>query len=163
VALAEFEKTGRISWTSDLADIPGKYGVTNVYGDVGQLFAETLVAQPRVCTALMGILIKGLGVDHVCWGTDAVWTGSPQWQIEGLRRLEIPEDMREKFGFAALGGPRSAVKTAIFGDNNARLYGIQPAKVAQAVNGDRIAALKAEYVAAGAAPSNVRYGYVRGV
>src|ERR1700749_1745576 len=61
VALAEFEKTGRISWTSDLADIPAKYGVNNVYGDLGQIFAVTLVAQPRVCAALMGILLRGLG------------------------------------------------------------------------------------------------------
>jgi len=67
-ALAEFERTGRISWTSDLADIPAQYGVNNVYGDVGQLFATTLVAEPNVCAALMGTLIKGLGADHVCWG-----------------------------------------------------------------------------------------------
>jgi predicted TIM-barrel fold metal-dependent hydrolase len=58
-ALAEFERTGRISWTSDLADIPAQYGVSNVYGDVGQLFATTLVAEPNVCAALMGTLIKG--------------------------------------------------------------------------------------------------------
>src|SRR6202035_925018 len=44
VALAEFERTGRIQWTSDLADIPAQYGVNNVYGDVGQLLATTLVA-----------------------------------------------------------------------------------------------------------------------
>ena len=25
----EFEKTGRVSWSNDLADIPEKYGVTN--------------------------------------------------------------------------------------------------------------------------------------
>ena len=107
--MAEFERTGRISWTSDLADIPAQYGVNNVYGDVGQLFATTLVAEPNVCAALMGIMIKGLGVDRVCWGTDALWTGGPQWQIEGLRRLEIPEVMQKKYGFAPLGdarGPR---------------------------------------------------------
>jgi predicted TIM-barrel fold metal-dependent hydrolase len=34
VALAEFERTGRISWTSDLADVPATYDVTNVYADV---------------------------------------------------------------------------------------------------------------------------------
>ena len=109
-ALAEFERTGRISWTSDLADIPAQYGVSNVYGDVGQLFATTLVAEPNVCAALMGTLIKGLGVDHVCWGTDALWTGAPQWQIEGLRRLEIPEAMQKKFGFAPLGAADGPVK-----------------------------------------------------
>src|SRR4051794_16677624 len=41
--MAEFDRTGRSSWTSDLAEIPEKYGVTNVYGDLGQLFAWTAV------------------------------------------------------------------------------------------------------------------------
>ena len=72
---------------------------------------------------MMGTLIKGLGADHVVWGTDALWTGSPQWQIEGLRRLEIPEDMQKKYGFAPLGPADGPVKSAIFGDNSARLYG----------------------------------------
>ncbi len=49
--MAEFDKTGRSSWTSDLADIPEKYGVTNVYGDLGQLFAWTAVAEPRLAAA----------------------------------------------------------------------------------------------------------------
>lgn len=159
VALAEFERTGRISWTSDLADIPAQYGVTNVYGDVGQLFATTLVAQPKVCAALMGTLIKGLGADHVCWGTDAVWTGSPQWQIEGLRRLEIPEDMQKKFAFAALGGPDSAVKRQIFGENNAKLYGITPEKRGDYAR-DRFATMRAEYEKSGEGRSNLRFGYV---
>ncbi len=160
VALAEFERTGRLAWTSDLADIPAQYGVSNVYGDVGQLFATTLVAQPRVCAALMGTLIKGLGVDHVCWGTDAVWTGSPQWQIEGLRRLEIPEDMQKRFGFAPLGGADGPIKTAIFGNNNARLYNIEPKRASLELKGDRFAVQKAEYEKNGAARSNMRYGYV---
>ena len=159
VALAEFERTGRIAWTSDLADIPAQYGVSNVYGDVGQLFATTLVAQPRVCAALMGTLIKGLGVDHVNWGTDAVWTGSPQWQIEGLRRLEIPEDMQKKHGFAPLGPADGPVKRAIFGENNARLYNLQPERRGDVLK-DRFAALKADYERNGAGRSNLRYGYV---
>ena len=162
VALAEFERTGRIAWTSDLADIPAQYGVNNVYGDVGQLFATTLVAQPRVCAALMGTLIKGLGVDHVNWGTDALWTGSPQWQIEGLRRLEIPEDMQKKFGFAPLGAADGPVKSAIFGGNNARLYGINPIKAGMELSKDRFSVMKAEYEKAGPERSNIRYGYVHG-
>ncbi len=136
--------------------------MSNVYGDVGQLFATTLVAQPRVCAALMGILVKGLGPDHVCWGTDALWTGSPQWQIEGLRRLEIPEDLRKKFGYAALGPADGAIKTAIFGANNARLYGIQPIKAGMELSRDRVALLKADYDRNGPEPSHLRYGYVRG-
>ncbi len=159
-ALAEFERTGRIEWVTDLAEIPEKHGVTNVYADLGQIFAQTLIAQPRICAAILGQLIQGLGADHVCWGTDAVWTGSPQWQIEGLRRLEIPEDMQQAHGFAPLGGADSEVKRAIFGGNNARLYGVGEAEVA-AIGDDRFAALRREYRAAGTSPSNRRYGYVR--
>jgi uncharacterized protein len=158
-ALAEFERTGRISWTSELADIPEKYGVSNVYGDLGQTFAMTMIAQPRLCAAIMGTLIKGLGADHICWGTDAVWTGSPQWQIEGLRRLEIPEDMRNHYGFTPLGPPDGPVKSAIFANNSARLYNID-SQTRIAVRSDRIAALKADYERFGRNPSNARYGYV---
>ncbi|HEX7968518.1 MAG TPA: amidohydrolase family protein, partial [Stellaceae bacterium] len=158
VAMAEWNETGRISWVSDLADIPAKYGVTNVYGDLGQLFAFSTVVQPRLAAALMGRLVKGLGSDHVIWGTDAVWTGSPQWQIEGLRRLEIPEDMQKQHGFAPLGPPDGPVKTAIFGGNAMRLYDYQRrADLAT----DRFAAMKADYERAGPARSNLRYGYVR--
>jgi uncharacterized protein len=159
-ALAEFTNSGRISWTSDLADIPQKFGVTNVYADVGQLFATTLVAEPNVCAALMGILVKGMGHDHVCWGTDAVWTGSPQWQIEGLRRLEIPEEMQKAHGFAPLGAATGPVKTAIFGGNNARLYGIPMKRATRDCTTDRFAGIKRDYEREGRTPSNMRYGYV---
>jgi predicted TIM-barrel fold metal-dependent hydrolase len=157
-AWADFERTGRLDWVSDLADIPAKHGVTNVYADLGQVFAQTMIAEPRVCAAIVGTLVNGLGADHVCWGTDAVWTGSPQWQIEGLRRLEIPEDMRRKYGFAELGGADGPVKTAILGGANARLYRLD-AKARAGLATDRFAALKADYAARGGRPSLRRYGF----
>ena len=156
--MAEFDQTGRSAWTSYLAEIPEKFGVTNVYGDLGQLFAWTSVAEPRLAAALMGMLVKGLGADHVVWGTDAVWTGAPQWQIEGLRRLEIPEDMRKKHGFAPLGAADGAVKTAIFSGNTARLYGLE--QHAELVKGDQFAALKDDYIKSGPGRGNLRYGYI---
>ena len=155
----EFDKTGRSSWSSDLVEIPEKHGVNNVYGDLGQIFAWTAVAQPRLAAALMGMLVKGLGQDRVVWGTDAVWTGAPQWQIEGLRRLEIPDDMQKKYGFKPLGAADGPLKTAVFGGNSARLYGISK-QHADAVKGDRFAQMKADYLANGGGRSNLRYGYV---
>jgi hypothetical protein len=159
----EFEQTGRVSWVSDLAEIPEKFGVTNVYGDVGQLFAQSVVAEPRLGAALMGILGKGMGYDRVVWGTDAVWTGSPQWQIEALRRLEIPEDMLKKHGFKPLGAADGPAKTAIFGSTNAKLYNYDISKRSDlGPNRDRFARMKEEYEKNGPARSNLRYGYVRG-
>jgi len=107
----------------------------------------------------MGTLIKGLGEDRVIWGTDSVWWGSPQWQIEAMRRLEIPEDMQKKYGYKPLGGAEGAVKTKIFAGNASRLYKIDPAAAAK-MSADNFDAIKAEYLAMGGLPSNLRYGYV---
>jgi len=157
-AWAQFEKTGRIDWITDLAEIPAKYGVNNVYADVGQLFAQSTIADPRVSAVMIGQLIKGMGADHVCWGTDAIWTGSPQWQIEALRRLEIPEDLQKKYGLKPLGPADGPVKTAIFGDNNARLYNFKPQQRA-ALGDDRLADYKALYAKHGGERTNLAYGY----
>jgi hypothetical protein len=159
----EFEQTGRVSWVSDLAEIPEKYGVTNVYADVGQLFAQSVVAVPQLGAALMGIMGKGLGYERIVWGTDAVWTGSPQWQIEALRRLEIPEDMQRKHGFKPLGAADGPIKTAIFGGTNAKLYNYDIGKRTDiGSNRDRFALMKEQYEKNGPARSNLRYGYVAG-
>jgi uncharacterized protein len=164
-AWAEFEASGRIKWASDLADIPSKHGVTNVYGELGTSFANSAVTNPRFAAALVGTLVKGLGADHVVWGTDTLWYGSPQWQIEAMRRLEIPEDMQKKYGFAALGGANSATKQMIFGANSVRIYGINLKSAANtpmpAYSKDRLAELKTQYQLAAAGPTNLRYGYVR--
>ena len=77
---------------------------------------------------------------------------------EGLRRLEIPEDMQKKYGFKPLGPADGPIKTAIFSGNSARLYGLE--KHADIVRHDRFAALKADYDKNGPGRSNLRYGYV---
>jgi hypothetical protein len=93
------------------------------------------------------------------WGTDAVWTGAPQWQIEALRRLEIPEEMQKKYGFPALGAADGPIKRAIFGENSARLYNYKYERRAELAT-DRIALAKADYEKSGDGRTNMRYGYV---
>jgi predicted TIM-barrel fold metal-dependent hydrolase len=159
-ALAEFEQSGRIKWATDLAEIPSKYGVNNVYGELGTAFANSAVANPRFAAAFVGTLIRGLGVERVVWGSDSVWYGSPQWQIEAFRRLEIPADMQNKHGFAPLGPADGLVKSTIFAGNSARIYRVELKTAGRAIPADRIAAIKAEYVAMGGMRSNTRYGYV---
>ena len=67
--MAEFDKTGRIQWATDLAEIPAKYGVKNVYGEVGTAFATCCVTNPRFAAAFIGTLVRGLGPERVLWGT----------------------------------------------------------------------------------------------
>ena len=94
-----------------------------------------------------------------------LWYGSPQWQIEAMRRLEIPEYMQKKYGFAPLGDANGATKQQIFSGNAPKMYKIR-LKAADntrmpAFSEDRLAALKNEYALAAKKPSNLRYGYVR--
>jgi uncharacterized protein len=143
--LRTFESTGRIDWVTDLAEIPSAHGVRNIAADLGTSFANCAVDHPRHAAGLLGTLIKGLGVENVYWGTDSVWYGSPQWQIEAFRRLEIPEDLRERFGFDPLGGPDSPVKQAILGGNAAQLYGVDPERAVGEYAQDRLGRARLEY------------------
>ena len=134
--------------------------MTNVFADIGTSFAVSAVTNPRFAAAMMGTLIKGLGHDHVFWGTDSVWYGSPQWQIEAFRRLEIPEDMQKKHGFAPLGPAEGPVKGAILGFNGARHYHLDLHAAANELPQDGISKRKAAYLENGGSRSNTAYGYV---
>ena len=129
-----------------------------MYADLGQIFAQTTIAEPKLTATMLGQLIRGMGTDHICWGTDAIWTGAPQWQIEALRRLEIPEELRRKHGYAELGPADGRVKNAIFGENNARLYSYTSRQRA-ALDGDRIAEARTAYERDGTMRTNLAYGY----
>jgi len=106
---------------------------------------------------MVGTLVKGLGVDKVVWGTDSVWYGSPQWQIEAMRRLEIPDDMQKKHGFAPLGTADGPVKSAIFAGNAAKHYKLDPRAAMNSVGVDELSAMREAWRGD---PSNLRYGYV---
>jgi uncharacterized protein len=125
-----------------------------VYCDVGTSFAISAVTNPRFCAAMMCTLIKGLG--HVFWGTDSVWYGSPQWPI-AFRLLEIPEDMRKRFGCAQLGPADGPVKGDILGYNAVRHHRLD---LAANLDGDGIGRVKAAYRDDGQQRNNLAYGYV---
>ena len=162
----EFMKSGYIEWSTDLARIPDKYGVNNVYGEIGTTFASTAVTNPRFCAAFIGQMVNMMGPERVVWGTDSVWYGSPQWQIEAMRRLEVPEDMQAKYDLPALGGENSLTKQAIFGLNSSRIYDLTLDTATNlpdmpTFSEDRLAQLASDYRESGEGPSNKRYGYVR--
>ncbi|SJM96133.1 amidohydrolase family protein [Crenothrix polyspora] len=163
----EFEATGKLPWVDELAAIPKQYGVNNVYAEIGLSFAMTTTTYPRVAAAMLGKLIQGMGADHVIWGTDSLWFGGPQWQIEAFRRIEIPLDIQEKFGFAPLGKGNSKVKNAIFGLNAARLYNLDIGQHHHDSHHghhsglrDRLTGMKDQYLAAGGKRDNVYHGQV---
>jgi hypothetical protein len=60
----------------------------------------------------MGKNIRTYGADHVIWGTDCLWWGSPQWAIGAFKRFQISDEFCEKFGYSKL---TREVKAQIFG------------------------------------------------
>ena len=124
--LGQFDSTGRIDWCTDLAEIPIRNGTSNIYAETGTTFTSTVIVNPRLTAAILGTWIKGLGASNVVWGSGlGLGDLTTSWMIEAFRRMEIPEDMQERYGFAPLGGYDSAVKQQIFGLNSARLYEAQ--------------------------------------
>jgi len=159
--LALFEKTGYIRWATDLARMPKKYGVKNVYAELGTTFATCAVANPRFAACLVGQFVNEMGPDNVVWGSDSVWYGSPQWQIEAMRRLEIPDDVMKKMGWKIkLGDPDGPVKRKIFGENSARLYKYKIQSEYEQLGRDKLALIKSEYEKEQIARSNQFYGYI---
>jgi uncharacterized protein len=114
-----------ISWTTEMAVLAAPYD--NVYAEIGTTFASTVVTFPTVCAHILGQLLKFMGEDRVVFGSDAVWYGSPQWQIEALWRFQIPEDLCRRYGYPRL---TPSIKRKILGLNSARLYQLVPGTVA---------------------------------
>jgi hypothetical protein len=169
-----------IPWTTHFAQLA--QDLPNVYCDIGAVFAATVVTFPTVTAHMLGQLVKYLGPERVCYGSDAVWHGAPQWQIEALWRFQIPEELRVRYGYPEL---TEQIKRQILGLNAARLYGVQPTislygpvpadyesripdelkrtmgmVPGSAGGGDNLARIKQQYQALGPEPSHLRYGWV---
>jgi predicted TIM-barrel fold metal-dependent hydrolase len=149
---------GNIEWTTELVKArKADPSLTNVYAELGTVFAFSVVTHPEITGHLLGQLLDGFGPEHILWGTDCIWWGSPQWLIEAFRRFQIPENLRDQFGYGMLD---AAIREKIFGLNGARLYGIDVAAQRAAFPSDQLSAMKQTYRESGGLPSNTAYGWV---
>jgi predicted TIM-barrel fold metal-dependent hydrolase len=132
-------------------------GLTNIYMELGSTFGQLVTTNPTACAHLLGQIIGAFGADHVLWGTDSIWYGTPQWQIEAFRRFEMPEALVEKHGYAPL---TRAVKEQIFGLNAARVFGVDVNATRNELPKDYLSQIKMAYLEEGPAPSHRWYGWV---
>jgi predicted TIM-barrel fold metal-dependent hydrolase len=146
-----------IPWISDILRILRKNpDLKNIYFELGSTFQQTSARDPVQCLHMLGQMIQTAGADHILWGTDSIWGGSPQSQIERLRRLKMKQELMEKHGYAEL---TDKVKEQILGLNAAKLFGIDPKAKRQAIKTDRLSQLRQEY-RQHPEPSNTQYGWV---
>jgi hypothetical protein len=114
---------------------------SNVYAELGSTWWQVM-REPDQAAHLIGKLIKYLGEDNVLWGTDCLFYGSPQDQIQAFRSFQISEEFQEKYGYAKL---TDGIKAKIFGLSSAKIYGIEPAEVTRLAHCDAIGRAKANY------------------
>lgn len=168
-----------ISWTTEYAQLV--QDLSNCYAEIGTTWASSIVTFPTVAAHIMGQLMKFMGEDRILFGSDSVWYGSPQWQIESLWRFQIPEELRNKYGYPEL---TESAKRKILGLNSAKLYGIQAVDTGSykpvpkdyenrmtqelktllefgQLKADNMAKMKETYAALAIDPDHTRYGWMR--
>jgi len=170
-----------ISWTTEYALLCRD--LKNTYAELGTTWASSIVTFPTLAAHIMGQLLKFMGPDRIVFGSDSVWYGSPQWQIDAMWRFQIPEDMRRKYGYPEF---TQEDKRKVLGLNSARLYGIDiqrnfaahfkamPTDYASKMTdtlkrdmempgytADNLARAKEQYVSSGLTPDHTRFGWVR--
>ena len=151
--------TGDFLWHSVLMDIKKRNPkMNNVYCEIGSFFNTLAVTDPILCQHGMGKNIKYYGSDHVVWGTDCLWWGSPQWGIDALKKFQISDEMCEKFGYKKI---TKEDKAKIFGLNAAKLYNVNVKAKRKAITSDALEKMKIAYLENGGQRSNLAYGWVR--
>ncbi|MGH8585002.1 MAG: amidohydrolase family protein [Gammaproteobacteria bacterium] len=90
----------------------------NVYAEFGTTWRR-LMAEPEQAAHVLGKLFKHVGENNVLWGTDSIWYGSPQDQIQAFRAFQIAEAYRAKYGYPEI---TPALRAKVFGLNAALPY-----------------------------------------
>ena len=98
---------------------------SNVYAELGSTW-RYLMREPDQAAHAVGKLLKYLGEDNVVWGTDCIWYGSPQDQIQAFRNFQISQEFRDKYGYPEI---TPAIRAKIFGLNAIKPYRIDSKEV----------------------------------
>jgi predicted TIM-barrel fold metal-dependent hydrolase len=94
----------------------------NVYAELGSTWWY-IMRYPTQAAHLLGKLLKYVGENNVLWGTDCLFYGSPQDQIQAMRSFHISSEFQDRYGYPELTKQR---KAKILGLNGAKLYNIEP-------------------------------------
>jgi len=113
----------------------------NVYAELGSTW-RLAMRDPDTAAHTLGKLLKACGPSNVLWGTDSIWYGSPQDQIQAFRTFQISPELRAKHGYPEI---TAAIRADIFGLNALRIYPVPDDVLRMHVKRDRIAQEREEY------------------
>ena len=115
---------------------------SNVYAELGSTWRFAM-RDPDNAAHLMGKLLKHVGENNVLWGTDSIWYGSPQDQIQAFRTFQISQAFRDRFGYPEI---TPEIRAKVFGLNATKPYGISAKQIQQFAQNDHIARRRAAYM-----------------
>lgn len=113
----------------------------NVYAELGSTW-RYLLRDPDSAAHALGKLFKYLGEDNVLWGTDSIWYGSPQDQIQAFQTFQISETLREQYDYPEI---TTQSRAKVFGLNAMRPYHIGIEEMKKRAGNDRIAGKRLAY------------------
>ena len=93
---------------------------SNVYAELGSTW-RGLMRDVDSAAHGIGKLVKHFGEDNVLWGTDSIWYGSPQDQIQAFRSFQIAPELRDRYGYPEI---TDELRAKIFGLNALKPYDI---------------------------------------
>ena len=126
---------------------------TNVYAEMGSTW-RNLISDTTQAAHVLGKLLKHCGEDNVLWGTDCIWTGSPQPQIAAFRAFKMDPQFAQQYGYPLL---TNDVKRKVFGLNAARLYGVDPVAQKCRIEKDEVDKLRSSWLDLDGATHEPRY------
>ncbi|HKA42065.1 MAG TPA: amidohydrolase family protein [Burkholderiales bacterium] len=115
---------------------------SNVYAELGSTW-RFLMRDPDSAAHAIGKLLKYCGENNVLWGTDSIWYGSPQDQIQAFRTFQISPELRAKHGYPEM---TSRLRAKVFGLNATQVYAVHPDDLRRFAAGDRIAQERGAYL-----------------
>jgi predicted TIM-barrel fold metal-dependent hydrolase len=94
----------------------------NVYAEMGSAWAISM-RDPVQAQHYVGKMLKYVGVNRLVWGSECVWYGCPQNQIEAMKAFRISDEFQEKYGYPEF---TDQIKRNVFGLTGAKLYRVDP-------------------------------------
>ena len=113
----------------------------NVYAELGSTW-RFLMRDPDAAAHALGKLLRHVGEDNVLWGTDSIWYGSPQDQIQTFRAFRIADGFVDRFGYPPI---TASVRAKVFGRNALRIYKVPDSVVKEHLPRDRVTMERNEY------------------
>ena len=119
-------------------DIPPN---SNVYAELGSTW-RFVMRDPDSAAHIVGKLVKHIGENNVLYGSDCIWYGSPQDQIQAFRAFQIAPELQEKHGYAKM---TPELRARVLGLNATRPYGVDIDEVLKRARHDTVGRARAAY------------------